>query len=93
MKRPPSETQQNPSTDSDVTGPRLVGLLLVVTGVAHLLAPTILLQVASRSYRTVLNVEFDPLPGASRRVRAIGVGLVAAGAHLLYYDGIVPSGD
>ena len=81
------------AADSWVTVPRLVGAGLLLSGLAHLLAPTTLLQLAQRGYSLVLNVEFDPLPGASNRVRAIGLGLIAAGAHLLYYDGILPSSD
>lgn len=93
MKQPPSQTREQSIPGGDATVPRLVGLLLVVAGVAHLVAPTVLLNVASRAYNTVLNVEFNPLPGASTRVRALGVGFVAAGAHLLYYGGVVPSDD
>jgi uncharacterized protein YjeT (DUF2065 family) len=93
MKQPPSETRDDADTESDATGPRLVGLLLVAAGLAHLVAPTALLNLAKQSYSAVLDVDFDPRAGASTRVRALGVGLVAAGAHLLYYGGVVPSED
>ncbi|WP_436901096.1 hypothetical protein [Halovenus halobia] len=93
MKQPPSETREESSSDTDSTGPRLVGALFVLTGLAHLVVPTLLLDLASRSYETILNVEFTPDSGASTRVRALGVGLVAAGAHLLYYDGVLPKKD
>jgi uncharacterized protein YjeT (DUF2065 family) len=66
---------------------------LVVTGFIHLVAPESLLRIAGRSYRSLLKVEFDPLPGAANRVRLVGVGLIAAGAHLLYYGGIRPSSE
>lgn len=93
MKQPPSETREESSSETDSTRPRLVGALLVLSGLAHLLVPTFLLNLASRSYSTVLNVDFDPDSGASTRVRAVGVGLVAAGAHLLYYGGVLPAKD
>ena len=72
MKQPPSGTRDESSSEDDETGPRLAGLLLVVTGLAHLLAPTVLLNLASKSYSTVLDVDFEPQSGASTRVRALG---------------------
>ena len=96
MKQPPSETRDDsPTTDSasDSTQPRIVGALLVVTGLVHLVAPTTLLGLAERSYRSILSVDFEPRPGAAIRVRALGFGLIAAGAHLLYYGGLLPSGE
>lgn len=93
MKQPPSGTREESRTTLQPTAPRIVGALLVVAGVVHLLAPTVLLKLARRGYRTVLNVEFEPLPGATNRVRALGAGFVATGAHLLYYGGILPSDE
>lgn len=93
MKQPPSETREESSSDSASTGPRFVGALLVLAGVAHLVVPTVLLNIASRSYKTILDVEFTPGSGAPTRVRAVGFGLVAAGAHLLYYGGVLPNTD
>ncbi|WP_336325542.1 hypothetical protein [Halovenus sp. HT40] len=93
MKQPPSDTREESPGDSgsDPTQPRIAGALLVVTGLVHLVAPTTLLGLAERSYRLVLSVDFEPRQGASTRVRALGLGLVAAGAHLLYYGGLLPS--
>lgn len=94
MKQPPSDTRDDSATTdsaSDSTQPRIAGALLVVTGLVHLVAPTTLLGLAERSYKLVLSVDFEPRPGASTRVRALGLGLVAAGAHLLYYGGLLPS--
>jgi len=93
MKQPPSETQEKSASGADTTGPRLVGALLVLTGLAHLVVPTVLLNLASWSYETILDVEFKPGATASTRVRALGVGLVAAGAHLLYYGGVLPDNE
>jgi uncharacterized protein YjeT (DUF2065 family) len=71
-------------------GARPAGLLLVAAGIAHLVAPGPLLWAARTGYGTVLGVEFVPGDATTRRVRALGVGMVAAGAHLLYYGGILP---
>ncbi|MXR52400.1 hypothetical protein GRX03_12395 [Halovenus sp. WSH3] len=73
--------------------PRITGVLLILAGVAHLAVPTRLLDIAARVYHAVLKVEFDPLPEASNRVQVLGVGLIAAGAHLLYYGGLLPSSE
>jgi hypothetical protein len=71
---------------------RLTGAILVLVGFAHLLVPGVLLRTARIGYRYVLRVEFDPKPGASGRVRGLGLAMIAAGAHLLYHGGIVPRG-
>lgn len=81
------ETRTDTVTTLD-HAPRPLGALLVVVGLAHLLAPGLLLWTASLGYRWVLAVEFDPRQGATRRVRLAGLGMVAAGGHLLYYGGI-----
>jgi uncharacterized protein YjeT (DUF2065 family) len=89
MKQPPSDRPNESTTaKSQVTRPRAVGVILLLSGVAHVLAPSTLLNLAERGYRSVLRVEFDPLPEAVNRVRLLGFGLIAAGAHLLYHDGI-----
>lgn len=94
MKQPPNSTRDGSERkESKSRLPQVAGALLAMTGLAHLLAPTTLLGLAERGYSTVLNVDFDPRPGASKRVRALGIGLLAAGAHLLYYNGVLPSGD
>ena len=71
---------------------RLTGAMLVLVGLVHLLAPGALLRTARIGYGYVLRVGFDPKPGASSRVRGVGLALIAAGAHLLYHGGIVPRG-
>ena len=75
----------------NVTQPsRAAGLLFVVAGLVHLLVPRLLLRTAAVGYDTALAVEFEPRANASRRVRLVGVGLLAAGAHLLYHGGVRP---
>lgn len=94
MKQPPSSTEADSDTTDSASGsnlPRMAGALFVLTGLVHIVAPTTLLGLAKRGYSAVLDVDFDPRSEASTRVRALGVGLIAAGAHLLYYDGIWPS--
>lgn len=71
---------------------RLTGAVLVLVGLAHLLAPGALLWTARIGYRYVLRVDFDPKAGASGRVRVLGLAMIAAGAHLLYHGGVVPRG-
>lgn len=56
------------------------GLLWIgatVAGVVHLLVPGLLLWAGRWSYRLVLRVEFDPKPGAKRRIRLVGLGFLA----------------
>jgi uncharacterized protein YjeT (DUF2065 family) len=69
---------------------RPAGALLVLAGLVHLLAPRIATRIVATGYDLVLDVEFRTGERTPRRVRAIGVGMVAAGAHLLYHGGIVP---
>jgi len=69
---------------------RAAGLLLVVAGAIHLLVPRLLLRIAAVGYDTALAVEFEPRANASRRVRLVGVAMLAAGAHLLYHGGVRP---
>jgi uncharacterized protein YjeT (DUF2065 family) len=69
---------------------RPAGALLVLAGVVHLLLPKSSTRIAAWSYDLVLDVEFQPGEGTPRRVRTIGLGMVAAGGHLLYHGGIVP---
>lgn len=55
----------------------LASLALFGAGVAHLLIPGRLLAVARAGYR-LLDVEFRPGETATRRVRAVGLGMLAA---------------
>jgi hypothetical protein len=57
---------------------RLGEWALVATALAHLLVPRLLLGLAARAYRLGLAVEFEPTDAAARRVRLVGVGMVAA---------------
>ena len=57
---------------------RLGKWTLVATALAHLLVPRLLLGLAARAYRLGLAVEFEPTDAAVRRVRLVGVGMVAA---------------
>ncbi|WP_135821773.1 hypothetical protein [Halostella litorea] len=71
---------------------RLAGLAMVLTGTAHLLVPGLLLRTAQVGYGAVLDARFDPGDATRRRVRLLGLGMVAAGAHLLYHGGVRPRG-
>ena len=60
-------------------------LLWVASGAAglvHLLLPGVLLRVGGWAYRWALAVEFDPKPGAKRRVRLAGLGFLLAAVVL-----------
>jgi uncharacterized protein YjeT (DUF2065 family) len=72
---------------------RPFGAALVLAGLVHVLAPRLLLGTARVGYDLVLDVEFEASGRSPRRVRVVGLGLVAAGAHLLYHGGIVPGPD
>jgi hypothetical protein len=61
---------------------RLGGRLLLVTGLAHLLAPNLLLDCARAAYGWTLDVAFLPRDGATRRVRLLGLVLATAGLLL-----------
>jgi hypothetical protein len=71
--------------------PRPFGAMLVAAGVAHLLVPGLLLWLAGVSYDRLLDIQFEPGERTKRRVRLVGFGMVAAGAHLLYHGGLRPS--
>lgn len=91
----PTEAAAVPALVAEVeraveTGHRPLGLALIVAGLAHLLAPRALLWSARLGYRTVLRARFRPGERSPRRVRLLGVAMVAAGAHLLYYGGLRP---
>ncbi|WP_121820952.1 hypothetical protein [Halostella salina] len=75
---------------ADADRPRLAGLALVLVGVAHLLVPGLLLWTAEVGYGVALDVEFDPGDASRRRIRLLGLGMVGAGAHLIYHGGIRP---
>ncbi|WP_257299523.1 hypothetical protein [Haloarchaeobius sp. FL176] len=72
---------------------RPVGALLSLAGVVHLLVPERLLALASTGYDIALDVAFSPRDGATTRVRLLGLAMLAAGAHLLYYGGVLPGRD
>jgi len=69
---------------------RLGGVGLVLAGLVHLLVPGVLLSTGRVAYDFGLDVRFEPQERARSRVRAVGLAMVAAGAHLAYYGGIVP---
>lgn len=60
--------------------PRLLWVGAALVGLVHLLVPGLLLRLAGYAYRWVLRVEFDPKPGAKRRVRLVGLGFLAVAA-------------
>ncbi|MFC6756799.1 MULTISPECIES: hypothetical protein [Haloarcula] len=51
-------------------------------GLVHLALPGLLLWLGGLAYRWVLRVEFDPKPGAKRRVRLVGLGFLAVAVVL-----------
>jgi hypothetical protein len=61
---------------------RGVGVGLAALGIVHLLAPRVLLEAARRLYRRVLRVRFESTEHSARRVRAIGVCMLAVAAAL-----------
>jgi hypothetical protein len=69
---------------------RPLGALLSLAGLLHLLVPDRLLSLASTGYDRALDVSFSPRDGATARVRLLGLAMLAAGAHLLYYGGVRP---
>jgi len=62
--------------------PRLLWVGATVVGLVHLAVPGLLLRSAALAYRWVLRVEFDPKPGATRRIRLVGLGFLVAAATL-----------
>ena len=60
--------------------PKLLWVGAALAGVVHLLVPGLLLWAGRWSYRLFLRVEFDPKPGAKRRVRLVGIGFLAVAA-------------
>lgn len=64
---------------------RLLWLGTVAVGALHLLVPGVLLRTAQWGYRLVLAVEFDPKPGAKRRVRLVGLAVLSAAEILRRY--------
>lgn len=70
---------------------RLVGVGLVLAGLAHILRPGWLLWTARVAYDRVLDVRFEPRDSAAMRVRTVGMGMVTAGAHLAYHGTVVPA--
>ena len=70
--------------------PRPFGAVLVVAGLAHLLVPGLLLWVAGVGYDRVLDIQFESGEHTKRRLRLVGFGMIATGAHLLYHGGLRP---
>ena len=62
--------------------PWLLWAASALAGVVHLLVPGLLLRSGELAYRWFLAVEFDPKPGAKRRVRLVGLGFLAVAALL-----------
>ncbi|WP_435334495.1 hypothetical protein [Haloarchaeobius sp. TZWWS8] len=69
---------------------RPMGLALTLVGVLQLRAPERLLSTAGKGCDLLLDGEFEPREGSERRVKLVGVLLVAAGLHLLYWGGVLP---
>jgi hypothetical protein len=58
---------------------RLSAVSNVLSGVAHLLAPGLLVRAAQTGYDRVLAVDFEPRENTTRRVRLLGVLSLLAG--------------
>ena len=89
--RPPVETLQSLVAGRPSPFVRIVGLGVVLAGVAHLLGPRALLWTVRVGYGRVLDVDFDPGENTTRRVRILGLAMVAAGAHLTYHGAVIPA--
>lgn len=63
-----------------------VGSGLIVTGLVHLLAPRALLRTARRAYRRSLAVDFQRTDRTERRVRAVGLAMLAIGTVVSAID-------
>ncbi|MFD1632210.1 hypothetical protein ACOZ4L_10965 [Haloplanus ruber] len=63
---------------------RLLSILGLLGGIAHLLLADRLLAAAQWGYARVLAVDFEPRPNATRRVRLVGV-LFLGGSALVQY--------
>ncbi len=57
---------------------------LAAAGALHLLVPDRLLAAARRGYGLGLDVAFRPRDGAARRVRLVGVGMLALAALIRF---------
>lgn len=68
------------------TDRRLAILATALLGIVHLLVPGVLLRSAQYGYGLVLDVEFRPRDGATRRVRLLGVLLVGVALALWNWD-------
>jgi len=62
--------------------PRLLWVGAALAGLVHLAVPGRLLRWGALAYRWFLRVEFEPKPGAKRRVRLVGLGFLAVAAVL-----------
>lgn len=62
---------------------RVSAVVNVLAGLAHLLVPTRLLDLAGWSYDRVLAVRFHPRKNAARRVRLIGAAMVVSAPVLI----------
>lgn len=75
---------------------RLAAVGLALVAAVHLLVPGLLLRVARLGYGLVLDVRFEPRPGARGQVRLLGIGFGLA-ALVVSVSGDsnpgLPSGD
>lgn len=72
-------------------GARPLGAVLLCAGIVHVLMPRVLLAVAATGYARVLGVDFESGATTPRRVRAVGIGMVLLGGHLVYHGGLKPT--
>lgn len=62
------------------------GRAFIVAGLVHLLAPGTLIDAARYAYDRVLAAEFDGDPETERRLRAVGLVLLALGTVVASVD-------
>lgn len=66
---------------------RVTSVGLAALGFVHLLAPRVLLAVARGLYWLVLDVRFEPTERSPRRVRLVGICMVAVGTTIAVLRG------
>jgi len=79
------------STRVATAAPRPLGAVLLCAGIVHVLMPRVLLAVVATGYAHVLGVNFEPDSTTRRRVRAVGIGMLLLGGHLVYHGGLRPT--
>lgn len=69
---------------------RPAGAVLVAWGLAHVLAPGLVLRAARELASRGVPLPLDPQRLDRGRIRAMGLAMIASGGHLLYHGGLEP---